>query len=281
MTAQPTSFQPAPVSQMVPTTLGALHVVTNGTGPETLVLWPSIFTDHHIYDALVAQLGATCRFILIDGPGHGQSAGPITDFSMAQCAAAMAEVMDHFDLSDAVIGGTSWGGMVAAELALSQPQRAKALLLMNTPMHIGAAPPPLSSRMIALGARWMPKSATFQNGVAKSFFSPQVLDANPAYARAFHDMLTQAQPKQLAAAIRSVLLGGTPLEGRLANLGMPVLVIGGKEDAMYPIEAQAEAALSAPNGRFAPVPGKHISVVECPETVAPLIGSFLTSGAAP
>lgn len=265
----------ATISHFVSTDLGWLHVVDAGTGPETIVLWPSIFTDVRIYDGIVARLGASYRFVLIDGPAHGQSEGGETEFTMEACADAMGQVMDHFGLDSAVIGGTSWGGIAAAHLALAAPERVKALMLMNTPMEIDSARPGLKARFIAGGARWMLRSNLFRDGVAKSFFSPEVLNANPTYAQAFHAMLKKADPSRLATAVRSVILGGTPLKERMSDLTVPILVIAGKEDEMYPIAIQAEAALYAPKGRFEPVGGKHISVVERPDEVSTLLRDFV------
>lgn len=265
----------ASVSHSVKTDLGGLNVVETGTGAETIVLWPSIFTDHRIYDGIVAQLGASYRFLLIDGPAHGQSEGGDTEFTMETCAVAMAQVMEHFGLESAIIGGTSWGGITAARLALAAPGRAKALVLMNTPMAIDAMHPGLKARFIASGARWMLGTGVFRNGVAKSFFSPEVLAANPAYAQAFHAMLKQASPSRMAAAIRSVILRGAPLKDRMSDLTVSTLVIAGKEDDMYPIAGQAEAAFSAPKGHFEPVGGMHISVVERPGEVSAILRDFV------
>ncbi|MFN9715404.1 MAG: alpha/beta fold hydrolase, partial [Planctomycetota bacterium] len=50
-------------SHRVPTGLGQLHVVEIGTGSEAIVLWPSIFTDHHIYDELARRLSDRFRFL--------------------------------------------------------------------------------------------------------------------------------------------------------------------------------------------------------------------------
>lgn len=264
-----------PVTHVVTTDLGRLIVVEAGSGPETIMLWPSIFTDHRIYDEIVARLGVSYRVFLIDGPAHGQSEGGENEFTMETCGAAMAQVMDHFGFEKAIIGGTSWGGITAAHLALAAPERAKALVLMNTPMEIDAARPGLKARSIASGARWMLRSKFFRDGVAKSFFSPEVLKANRAYAQAFHTMLKSADPSRLATAIRSVILRGTPLKDRMSDLTVPTLVIAGKEDEMYPIAVQAEAALLAPKGRFEPVGGKHISVVERPDEVSALLRDFI------
>ncbi|MEX3013948.1 alpha/beta fold hydrolase [Gymnodinialimonas hymeniacidonis] len=271
-----TRIEPATrISHMVETELGRLHVLETGTGDRMILLWPSIFTDHRIYDGIVDRLATSYRFLLIDGPAHGRSEGGETEFSMEACANALGQVMDHFSLQSAIIGGTSWGGITAAHLTLATPERVEALILMNTPMEIDAAKPGLKARFIASGARWMLPMAFFRDGVANSFFTPEVLKANQTYTTSFHAMLRAAQPSHLAAAIRSVILRGKPLKDRMAELSVPTFVIAGREDEMYPISVQAEAALLAPKGHFEPVGGKHISVVERPEEVSAILKTFI------
>jgi pimeloyl-ACP methyl ester carboxylesterase len=266
-------------SHDVATGLGRLHVVECGSGPRTLVLWPSIFTDHHIYEGVADRLGDRYRLVLIDGPGHGGSEGPLVPHSIGESADALATVMDAVGLKRAILGGTSWGGMVAAELALRHPERAEAVVLMNTPMTIDGRRPGLKARFIAFGARYLLKTKFFRDGVAETFFSAEVLRQNPTYAAAFHSMLERANPRTLSAAIRSVLLGGRPLIDRVGELKLPALVIAGKADAMYPLAIQKAAADRMPQGRLEPVDGKHISVVERPDNVARLIADFLERAA--
>ncbi len=263
------------VAHSIFSNLGRLEVVECGNGPQTLVLWPSVFTDHKIYSGLVERLPDQYRYLLIDGPGHGGSDGPTEEFSMAQCADALAAVLDHFGLETAIVGGTSWGGLVAAHFVLSAPERAQALILLNTPMEIDENKQQLSSRLIAFGARWMLRTKLFRNGVANSFFSMDAQRRNEAYMSSFHDMLKGAEAVRLSTAIRSVMLRGEPLKKRMHEIQIPTLVIAGEDDAMYPTQVQADAADRAPKGRFALVPGKHISAVECADEVADLIRDHL------
>jgi pimeloyl-ACP methyl ester carboxylesterase len=262
-------------SHLAPTRLGNLHVVEVGTGSETIALWPSIFTDHHIYDCLVQLLADRYRFLLVDGPSHGLSEESSLEFTMSQCARAIETILDAFDLHEAIVGGTSWGGLVAAELAIASPERVKAVILMNTPMEIDERAPKMSSKMIVAGARWMLKTSTFRNGVARSFFSESTLQSNPHYSQQFHDMLRTAKGRSMASAVRSVILRGSPLKDRMPNITKPVLVIAGKNDPMYPIDGQAAAASLAPYGQFEPIEGKHISVVEQPQAVADSLRRFV------
>jgi 3-oxoadipate enol-lactonase len=264
-------------STMIPTILGPLAVFPLGPekAPRTILLWPSIFTDHHIYGALSEILCPRYRLLLVDGPAHGQSPGSTTGFTAAQCAQAMGQILDAFALKRAVVGGTSWGGLAAAELALTAPERVSALILLNTPFGIDGRRPTLKARFIATGARWGLRSRIFRDGVARSFFLPASLARDPAYRAAFHDMLRNAPPRQFAAAIRSVILSGTPLADRAPMIGVPTLVIAGSDDSMYLASQQRESAARIPGADFATVPGRHISVIDAPEAVAEMIDAFL------
>jgi pimeloyl-ACP methyl ester carboxylesterase len=264
-----------PEPRLVPTPLGDLAVRVAGYGPTNLVLWPSIFTDGHIYDGLVSRMAAEATFFLVDGPGHGLSPGLAREFTMAEAASACLSVMDTFGLARAVVGGVSWGGLVAAEVALTAPGRVEGLVLMNTPMDISGAHRKFRDQMISFGARWMGRQKMFRDGVAGSFFDPRTLPSNPSYRQAFHSMLAACDPVRLSAAVRSVILGGDPLRGRLARISVPTLLIAGKEDALYPLEGQASAALLLQDGRFEPVAGRHISPIEAPDEVAASLRAFL------
>lgn len=264
-----------PHIRMVPTPLGDLSVRTAGHGPRRVVLWPSILTDSHIFDAVADRLSPLCTFFLIDGPGHGQSPGHGQEFTGAEAGQAMLAVMDAFGLRRAVVGGVSWGGLTAAEVAMSAPGRVEALVLMNTPMDIDGDRPSFGDRMIAFGARWMAGLKVFRDGVARSFFDEDSLRRNPTYSSQFHSMLATANRRELAAAVRSVILRGIPLRGRLHEITVPTLMISGIADKLYPLEGQAEAALRLRDSRFAPVPGHHISPVDAADEVTKDLRAFL------
>ena len=264
-----------PRTRMVPTPLGDLSVRTTGHGPRRVVLWPSILTDSHIFDTLADRLAPLCTFFLIDGPGHGQSSGRAQEFTGAEAGQAMLAVMDAFGLRRAVVGGVSWGGLTAAEVAMSAPGRVEGLVLMNTPMDIDGDRPSFGDRMIAFGARWIAGLKVFRNGVARSFFDEESLRRNPTYSSQFHSMLATANRRKLAAAVKSVILRGIPLRGRLHEITVPTLMISGIADKLYPLEGQAEAALRLRDARFAPVPGHHISPVDAVDEVTKELRAFL------
>jgi len=267
---------PAPQPLRLDTEAGPLALRSLGSSGPALVLWPSILTDHHIHLRLARHLAGQARVVLIDGPGHGDSGAAPAGASIATHARGMAAAMDALGIDRAVVGGTSWGGLVGAELALAQPERVAGLVLMNTPLHIEGARPGLRARLIALGARLLPRSRTFRNGVARSFFLPRSLESDPGFRDAFHAMLHRADAAALAASVRAVILRGTPLAARLDRIAAPVLMIAGTEDRMYPLAATRAAAARLRDGRLLAVPGRHISAVDAPDQVAAALAAFLS-----
>ena len=253
----------------VSTPLGPLAYAVLGPAdaPTTVVLWPSIFTDHRIYDRIAPQLAATYRVVLVDGFGHGRSGGPTEGtFSMKQCADALALLMDRLGVRRGIVG---------AELALRQPDRVDAVILLNTPID-KAAHASLSDRLITWGARWMSRWRLFTDGVARTFFSADGQAAQADYMAHFHAMLHEADPEALSTAVRSVLIGRESLVVRLPSIAVPTLILAGRQDDMYPIDSLRGVALRMPQAQFVAVDSRHISVVDNPAAVLAALQSLLT-----
>jgi 3-oxoadipate enol-lactonase len=263
---------------MVPTTLGRLAVWDSGPqgGEPAVVLWPSIFSDHMIFSSLVTHWRGKRRLILIDGPGHGASEGPQDKtYSMQVCAAALKEVLDSKAITNAVVGGTSWGGLVAGEFAIAYPQQTRGVIMMNTPFFMSPEGASASDKFITWGAASILGTDLFTNGVARSFFLPATREAGGPVMAHFHSSLHQSNAKALSTAIRSVLIERTPLVDRLPQIKTPSLVIAGLQDSMYPMSMQREAVSKLALGKLEVVDSQHISVVDKPAEVARLIDTFL------
>jgi 3-oxoadipate enol-lactonase len=268
---------------MMQTSLGKLAVWDTGTQNTSLesvsppiVLWPSIFSDHMIYTPLIEHWRGKRRVILIDGPGHGASDGPKDKtFTMQACAVAMREILDGKAIQAAVVGGTSWGGLVGGEFAILYPERTLGVVMMNTPFFVSPTGASAGEKFITWGAGAILGTNLFTNGVARAFFLPATREAGGPVISHFHNSLHQSDPKALSNAIRSVLIERIQLADRLETIKTPSLVIAGLKDDMYPLEMQREAAKKLPRGVFEMVDSQHISVVDKPLEVARLIDTFL------
>ena len=268
-----------PSSRQVLTRVGALAVRDTGpagTQGQTIVLWPSILADYRIYRHQVQAWKGRHRIIAIDGPGHGYSGRSPGAFSMHDCGQALGEVLDALTIFEPVVViGTSWGGLVAGEFALSQPSRTRALVMLNTPVIKAPDGPSLRDRFVVWGARWIHASAAYRNGVAKAFFLPATIERGGVAQGDFHHHLRQADGAALAQAVRSVLIDREPLADRMKGIKAPTLFVAGRQDAMYPVDVLQRAASALPNGHFEALDTAHISVVDDPLSVTALIDDFL------
>jgi 3-oxoadipate enol-lactonase len=243
----------------------------------TLVLWPSIFADSSIHEALLPLLPEGWRLVLIDGPGHGGSTLSRDSFTMADCAVAMKQVLDELKIQRAVIGGTSWGGLVGGEFALQYPEVTQGLIMMNTPVFTAKGGPSFSERLIVWAARPMLSWDVYINGVMRGFFSEQTLKNRPFAVEAFTQHLKSAESAPLAAAVKAVLIDRTALAPRMPQIQAPTLMVAGADDTMYPIEQLQQATATLPNGRFVALPTRHISAVDQPARVAEAVVAFVGS----
>ncbi len=273
----PSSLLPPP-SQVL-TRVGVLTVRDSGqaeTQGQTIVLWPSILADYRIYRHQVQAWKAKHRIIAIDGPGHGDSGRSPGAFSMHDCGQALGEVLDALTIFEpVVVVGTSWGGLVAGEFALSQPSRTLALVMLNTPVIKAPDGPSLSDRFVVWGARWIHASAAYRNGVAKAFFLPATIERGGVIQEEFHQHLRQADGAALSQAVRSVLVDREPLADRMNGIKAPTLFVAGRQDSMYPVDALKRASEALPNGHFEVLDTAHISVVDDPLSVTALVDDFL------
>ena len=268
-----------PAPAMVPTRVGKLAVRDTGPGAtsgEVIVLWPSILSDHRIYRTPIEAWRGRHRLIVVDGPGHGDSGPAPGPFSMADCGQAIGEVLEALRVAQPVIlVGTSWGGLAAGEFALAQPERTRAVVMLNTPVHTAPGGPGFSDRFVAWGARWIHATGLYRDGVARAFFLAATRKRGGPLMEDFHQHLQQADGPALARSVRSVLIEREPLAPRMAGIAAPTLFVAGRQDGMYPLEGLRSAAAALPQGRFEVLDTAHISVVDAPEQTTALIDSFL------
>jgi len=270
-----------PPSKAVTTTVGRLAVrVAEPQTPsgEVIVLWPSILADHRIYRHQIEAWRGRHRLVIIDGPGHGQSGPPPGPFTMAHCGRAVGEVLDALGIAQpVVIAGTSWGGLVAGEFAIAQPQRTRAVVMLNTPVYTAPDGPGFGDRFIVWGARWIHGMGIYRDGVAKAFFLPATRERGGPLIQDFHQHLREVDGAGLALSVRSVLIGREPLAPRMSQIAAPTLFVAGRHDAMYPMEDLRKAAASLPRGRFEVLETAHISVVDEPHKTTDLTNDFLAA----
>lgn len=250
----------------VPTAVGAIAVAEDGTPTGTpVVLWPSLFSDHRLFDPVVPLLADAWRIVRVDGPGFGRSDPPRGDVQPDEYAGVVLELMDALGLDRAFVAGCSWGGQVALHAAVRAPERVRGVLAMNTPL----APSDGRGAARVAGTRWLGASSLWGRGVSRSMIAPINRAQHPARVRAFVAAFADFDPRAAATTARTVLQRSAGFAGVLPRLTVPATVLMGAEDRLYPVERMRPIAELAPGARIEVVPAcGHLAPIEAPEAVA-------------
>jgi 3-oxoadipate enol-lactonase len=99
---------------------------SGGDGPPLVLLHPGV-GDSRIWAPVLPALTVSYRVIRYDARGFGRSPAPVTKFSLL---ADLISIFGYHGLDRAAIVGCSQGGGSALGLALEQPARVSALVLL-------------------------------------------------------------------------------------------------------------------------------------------------------
>ena len=103
-----------------------------GEGPRTVVLLPGLLLSRKMQDPLARELaGRGNRVISLDLLGHGESDRPrdMWRYSMPLFSLQVVALLDHLEVREAVVGGTSLGANVSLETAMRVPDRMRGLVI--------------------------------------------------------------------------------------------------------------------------------------------------------
>lgn len=214
-----------------------------------LVLLPGTLCDERLFAPLIARLaGREMTVLPVDG---GEPAAVAT--------ALLARAPAHFALL-----GFSLGGLVALEMALLAPDRVRGLALVNSNARARdeRAPPHPGPPAAAVEAIW-PRA-----------IGPDHRADNDL--RALLDAMAAAIGPDKHAAQERLACARTDKRGRLGQLTMPALVIGGSQDALCPPAVQHELADGLPDAVLTLIDGVgHFAPLESPAHVAAQVATWL------
>ncbi|TVQ44326.1 MAG: alpha/beta fold hydrolase [Gammaproteobacteria bacterium] len=257
-----------------------MHYVDQGRGP-VVVLIHGLGGSSRNFSPIADELAHSHRVIAIDRPGSGYSSRPpARSRALADQASVIATLLDQLDIESAIVVGHSLGGAVALALALDHPRTVSRLVLLapaTTPVELEA---PLDSPM--LERRWfqqllawtiaVPASRHFADDTLARVFQPQPVPED--FATTDGGLLAR-RPGQILSTIGDLLALNAGLEhyrSRYAQLGVPVRVIYGKEDAILEPEVHLGALQNVPMVSIERLPGVgHMVAHARPERVLALI----------
>jgi len=176
------------------------------------------------------------------------------------------ELLDGLGLDAVDVVGHSFGGMVAAELAANNPERATKLVLI-APIGLWRDDAPIPD-MAATPAEKLPELVLADpTGPLAAFLTPPADDPEALFQAAM----------RMASIFHFIWpIPDKGLDRRIHRVSAPTLLIWGKQDGLVPPVYADEFASKLRNAQIALVDGAgHIPQLEQPDEVRELVLSFL------
>jgi pimeloyl-ACP methyl ester carboxylesterase len=218
-----------------------------GSGPHPLVLLPGLLLSRKMHAPLARALAERGNHVyVLDFLGHGDSDRPrdMARYTMPLLGDQVIALMDHLELEQAVIGGTSLGANVSLDVMTRAPERLRGALvempvldnallgcaIAFTPMLIYLTFGSPLARLVARGARMVPRGAG-------------LLDVGL-------DWISQ-DPGPSSAVLQGLFFGRVaPPRSERALIETPTLVIGHPRDPVHPFSDADALARELRNARL-------------------------------
>jgi haloalkane dehalogenase len=234
-------FEPVPrffpfESRWFDSSVGPVHYVDEGAGRPVLMCHGNPDWSF-LYRHVINGLRDSFRCVAVDYPGFGLSEHPQSyGYTPAEHAGVIGELVDHLNLTDAVVMGSDWGGPIGLDVASRRPERVAGLVMGNTWFWPAEAGMRVFSR--ALGSAPSQWLIVHRNAFVRPLMTSSIRRGLSALEVAHYlDVLPTPESRRGAAEFPRQIIGSGPwleeLEARVrANLpDKPTVLIFGRKDA--------------------------------------------------
>jgi pimeloyl-ACP methyl ester carboxylesterase len=219
-----------------------------GSGARPFVLLPGLLLPRAMHRPLATALAERGNHVIVpDLLGHGDSDRPrdMWRYSMPLFGEQVIALLDHLEIEQAVVGGTSLGANITLEAAIRAPERMKGLVvempvldnallgcaLAFTPMLVALTFGAPVTRLIGKAANLVPRG------------SSNLIDVGL-------DWISQ-DPGPSAAVLQGIFFGRTaPPRTERGTIETKTLVIGHPRDPVHPFSDSDMLVRELPRARL-------------------------------
>jgi 3-oxoadipate enol-lactonase len=259
-----------------------LHYETGGTGKDIFLLLHGNFASWRWWLPVLKNMPSGFQAYAPDLRGCGDSDRPEGGYTIAQHADDLDQLIQALGLPRLHLVGHSLGGCIALEYALKLPKRIKTLTLV--------APAPAEGKSVLKAAghdgayggstgiihsayrmseRWGTTRNVFRRSLGRMMREDRI---DGDFEALVDDAVRMSWD---AAAGHAESLSRWDVRKALGNLNVPVLMIGGQNDELIPIEALKKVVRKIPQGRLILWPGMgHSPQLEYPHRFVQILTKF-------
>ncbi|HEX5380290.1 MAG TPA: alpha/beta hydrolase [Phenylobacterium sp.] len=255
------------------TSLNIYYEDTGGDGP-VIVFSHGFLMDRTMFAPQLEVLQGQYRCITWDQRGHGLTAGNrLSPFDFYDSANDLSGLLDVLGVKSAILVGMSQGGFLTLRCALTNPDAASALVLIDT--EAGVMTPDQITANEGMLEQWIKSgfSEALGEAIAGQIIGPVLpgWDGTPYWishwgATRFVNLIPSFD----------ALITRDDITSAIGAISQPALVVHGALDQSVPVAAGQALAAGLTSATFAEIPGAgHASCLTHPALVNAQIVPFL------
>lgn len=242
-----------------------LSILEGGSG-DPVIYVHGVVTTSNIFPRYVAAYSPAYRGIAVDLRGYGDSEKTPAGSNIDQFVSDLIALADQLNIRKPVWVGISMGGMILQRLALTHPDRVRALVLVST--TDGAMI--LDKDLPTIGAPRDYREVS-RNIIAESFPA----GTNPRLYEPLLDRIPTWNGDVLREALTS--MSRFNVHGQLTAINAPTLImVGAKDGVATPAIAKGIQSQIA-GSQVVEFDTGHFMMAENPEQFQSVLGAFLSS----
>ena len=236
-----------------------------------MVLLHGLADDVGVWESAIAPLAAKYRVVALDQIGFGRSDKPLLNYRASTFVDFLDGFLSELKIDRASLVGNSLGGWVAADFALTHPERINRLVLCNAAGYAAVSktmdPRALSALRLASreDIRYL-GPLTFHD---KRFYEDVDL--------AFKQHVSAGDNYTVNQLLDSMIRGEDVLDNRLAAIKQPTLILWGREDRLIPLNFAERFHKEITGSQLRVIDScGHMPQVECPKEFVTAVLDFLS-----
>jgi pimeloyl-ACP methyl ester carboxylesterase len=238
------------------------------TDPAILLVMGAAGSMDYWEDGFCERLAAEGRYVIrYDNRDTGRSPSYEPGdpaYTFTDLVADAAGLIEELGRSRTHVVGVSMGGAIAQTLAVERPERVASLVLISTSAIEGVDRddlPPASNEVRAVFESpppepdWTDRAAVIDFLVEGELPFLGSVRGDDATKRDVAGRLYDRTTNVASSQTNHWILGGDPVQGGLAEVTAPTLVLHGTEDPLFPYEHGVALAAAIPGARLVPLDG--------------------------
>ena len=222
------------------------------------------------WSTVMPILSKKYRVIAPDLPGYGYSDKPSTDYTPEFFTKFIFDFLDILDIKKTMMVGTSLGGQLVAECAMSQSKMIEKIVLVCPAGVMKSSTPTLDAySMAALYPTYDTVKTAYEMMTGSKNVTTESIDG-------FIKRMTQPNAKMAFMSTILALKNSPSITDRLPNIRIPTMVIWGKNDTMIPVKYANDFVSSIKNCQLEIMENcGHTPHIEEPDRFSQIVLNFL------